>query len=104
MRKRWRCFHCDQIFTRPVDAREHFGAHQEDTPACCLRDHEHHLVHYIRRLEQELARYRSDDSDVMRSILTLESGHRQALQRAEELGYERGVNDMKTLGYRTEAA
>lgn len=26
--KQWRCFHCDQTFTRVADARLHFGATQ----------------------------------------------------------------------------
>lgn len=99
MRKQWRCFHCDAIFTRRKDAAEHFGADQADTPACCLRDHEHHLVHYIRRLEQEVAAYRADDSDVMRSIMVLESEHAAALKNAEEDGYSKGVQDMKSQGY-----
>jgi hypothetical protein len=40
----------------------------------------------------------------MRSIMTLEAEHAAALRREEEKGYERGVRDMKALGYRTEAA
>lgn len=95
MGKKWRCFHCDAVFTRRKDAAEHFGADQEETPACCLRDHEHHLVHYIRRLEGEIARYRAEDSDVMRSIMTLEADHHQALIRAEEDGYNKGIRDAR---------
>ena len=94
----WRCFHCNEVFTKRADAAEHFGAHVDDTPACCLRDHEHHLVHYIRRLEAELARYRADDSDLLRSILTLESEHLAALRSAEESGYAKGLRDGRELG------
>lgn len=25
-RRSWRCFHCDKVFTDPLDARQHFGA------------------------------------------------------------------------------
>lgn len=52
-------------------------------------------MHYIRRLEEEISRHRAEDSDVMRSIYTLEADHRQALIRAEEDGYGKGVRDMK---------
>ena len=45
-------------------------------------------------IERELARHQADDSDVMRSIMALEADHRQALIRAEETGYGRGVRDM----------
>lgn len=94
-RKHWRCFHCDELFTREVDAAEHFGISQSQEPACRIKSHEGHLVHYIRKLETELASYRADDSDIMRAMMVLESDHRQALIRSEEDGYGKGVRDMK---------
>jgi hypothetical protein len=103
MRKQWRCFHCDAVFTSRFQAGIHFGADQAATCACVL-PHERHLVDHIRDLEAQLDRYRADDSSVMRSIMTLEATHQAALRREEEKGYERGVRDMKALGYRTEAA
>lgn len=103
-RKQWRCFHCDGVFTRRADAADHFGAGELDVPACKITAYEGHLVHYIRKLEEELGRYRSEDSDVMRSIMTLEADHRTALIRAEEKGYDRGVTDMKLQGFCPEPA
>lgn len=94
-RAKWRCFHCNDVFTRRVDAAEHFGASEVEQPACEIKRHEGHLVHYIRKLEAQLASYRCDDSDIMRSMMVLESDHRQALIRAEEDGYGKGVRDMK---------
>jgi hypothetical protein len=102
-RKQWRCFHCDAVFTSRHEAGIHFGADMAGTCACVL-PHEQHLVKHIRDLQAELDRYRAEDSDVMRSIMTLEADHRQALIREEEKGYERGVRDMKAFGYQTEAA
>lgn len=93
MRKQWRCFHCDTVFTSLTCAAIHFGADESSTCACVL-PHEQHLVKHIRDLEEQIARYRAEDSDVMRSIYTLEADHRQALIRAEEDGYNRGVRDM----------
>jgi hypothetical protein len=101
-RKQWRCFFCDEVFTGFKHAAEHFGvddACEADIPACKLTSHEGHLVTYIRKLEKELRRYMSEDSDVMRSIQALEADHRTALTRAEEKGYAKGVEDMKTQGY-----
>lgn len=98
-RKQWRCFHCDAVFTRPQDAAEHFGATLEDQPACVMRDHEHHLIHYIRKLEQENRRYRAEDSDIMRAIYTLESESARRVKDAEERGYAKGVADMQAQGY-----
>lgn len=93
MRRKWRCFHCDDVFTRRQDAVEHFGATEGETPACQIKAHEGHLIHYIRDLEAQLSRYRQEDSDVMRSIMTLECDQRQALIRAEEDGYAKGLRD-----------
>ena len=53
-RKQWRCFFCDEVFTRAKDAAEHFGvdeACEADVPACKIAAHEGHLVKYIRKLE-----------------------------------------------------
>lgn len=104
MRRKWRCFHCDEVFTSRRCAQEHFGADEMTLPACRIAAHHGHLVHYIRDLEAQLDRYRAEDSDVMRSIYTLEADHRQALIRAEEAGYHKGVQDMKALGFKAEAA
>jgi hypothetical protein len=93
-RKQWRCFHCDEIFTNPRCAVLHFGNSEYQTPACQLKSYERHLVEYIRDLEGQLDSYRVEDSHVMRSIYSLEADHRQALIRAEESGYDKGVRDM----------
>jgi hypothetical protein len=100
MRKHWRCFFCDEVFTRFKDAAEHFGvddACEADVPACKIAAHEGHLVRYIRKLEHELRRHMTEDSDVMRAIMTLEAEHRQALIRAEEAGFEKGMRDGRAL-------
>jgi len=101
-RKQWRCFFCDEVFKRRKDAAEHFGVDdscEADVPACKIAAHEGHLVHYIRKLENELRRYVRDDGDVLRSIMTLEADQGAALRRAEESGYAKAVQDMKAQGY-----
>ena len=92
-RRRWRCFHCDAVFTSEREAAIHFGADEAATCACVL-PHEQHLVDHIRDLEKQLEGYRAEDSKILRSIYTLEADHRQALIRAEEEGYNKGVRDM----------
>lgn len=104
-RKQWRCFFCDEVFKRFKDAAEHFGcddACEADVPACKIAAHEGHLIKYIRKLENELRRYVTEDSDVMRSIMTLECEQGEKLREAEERGYAKGVQDMKAQGYCTE--
>lgn len=93
-KKKWRCFHCDEVFFSVKWAREHFGADQGATPACQIKGHEGHLITYIRQLEDDLAQYRAEDSHVLRAMFSLEVDHRQALIREEEKGYSRGVRDM----------
>lgn len=101
-RKQWRCFFCDEVFRRWKDAAEHFGcddACEADTPACKIAAHEGHLVKYIRKLENELRRHMHEDTELHRSIYTLEAEKTAATLHAEEKGYERGVADMKAQGY-----
>lgn len=100
MRKQWRCFHCDEVFTNYKCALVHFGNDEFKTPACQLKSHEKHLVDYIRDLEEQLDSYRRDDSVILRSIYSLEADHRRDLVRAEEDGYNKGVQDMVRTGIR----
>lgn len=100
MRKTWRCFFCDAVFTRRIDAAEHFGASEMATPACQIKGHEHGLVGVIRKQEEELQRYRAEDSDLIRVVETLKSEHAAELRTAEETGFARGVEDMKRHGIR----
>jgi hypothetical protein len=101
-RKQWRCFHCDEVFTSVKCAATHFGIDGLKTAACQLKSHERHLVDYIRDLEIQLDGCRAEDSHVMRSIYALEADHRQALIRAEEDGYNRGVRDMTPISELTD--
>ena len=89
--KKWRCFHCDEVFTNEADARLHFGPSCDRDPACQV-DAKH-----LRDLETELARYRSEDTDLHRQIEHLKTEHSQALMRAEEAGYAKGLKDGREL-------
>lgn len=97
-RKTWRCFHCDTVFFNPKHAAEHFGADERSTLACKLTNSEGHLITYIRKLENELSRYRGEDSDILRAMLSLEAEHREKIIRAEERGYNKGVLDASAIG------
>lgn len=97
MRTKWRCFHCNEVFTDKRCATAHFGASENNYAACQIKSFEGHLVEYIRKLEAQLDQYRAEDSLVLRSIYSQEADHRQALIRAEEDGYGRGVVDMTKL-------
>lgn len=96
-RKSWRCFHCDTVFLNPKHAAEHFGEDEGSLPACKLTNSEGHLITYIRKLEKELAAHRREDSDVLRAMYAKESEQTEAVRRAEERGYDRGVQEAKRL-------
>jgi hypothetical protein len=97
MRCIWRCFHCDTVFRNARDAREHFGATELQLTGCQIKGHEYALLRVIREQEEELARHRADDSNIMRAMEVMRYEHVDALRRAEEAGYNKGVADMLTL-------
>lgn len=86
-KKTWRCFHCDEVFRSSLKAQLHFGGCEGLMPAC------HIDAKHLRELEKELAKYRSEDTDLHRQIRNLECQHFTALRREEEKGYARGLRD-----------
>lgn len=102
--KCWRCFHCDDVFHTEMEARNHFGGTQESEPACRIKAAgEFALLRALRNAEDELDRYRAEDSDVLRAMSSMQSDHAIALRREEEKGYERGLRDGRAaLGERNE--
>lgn len=89
----WRCFHCDETFTKRSEAAAHFGYEQTATPACRIAPDLRGLIAHMRWQEGELSRYRADDSLAHREFYRIGAEHNQALQRAEEQGYARGLAD-----------
>lgn len=104
MRRKWRCFHCDAVLTHPTCAREHFGADESSEPACKLANSSMHLIRYIRKLEAEVAQYRREDSHALRAIYSKESEYADAVRKAEERGYDKGVSDMAKRDAATQGA
>lgn len=103
-RPTWRCYFCDEVFTTPGEAGDHFGASLTDKPGCLIdyrvqveagttTQRGRGLLMALRRAEAELARYREEDTDLHRAMHRMESEHRQALLREEEKGYARGLRD-----------
>jgi hypothetical protein len=95
----WTCFFCGETFTPPGAARDHFGADPLADAACRIKiGEERGLVMALRRAEEQLARYRAEDSDTDRALAAMRSDHHRALVRAEEEGYARGLKDGRELG------
>lgn len=96
--KTWRCFHCDQVFTSRVDARNHFGNDENAMPACHIKAAgEFALLTALRNAEEELSRRRAEDSDLLRAMASMEADHQVALRREEEKGYARGLKDGREM-------
>jgi len=94
--KTWRCFHCDEVFMTYAAARMHFGREQDSKPVCVIKiPGEWEIVRALRNAEDKLARYRNEDSDVIRAMEAMQSEHYAALRREEEKGYERGLRDAR---------
>lgn len=94
----WRCFHCGDVFTKGQErwAREHFGADQGQEPVCLIRSAgEGALLTALRNAQDELDRYRAEDSDLMRALFSMQADHQTALRREEERGYAKGLQDAK---------
>ena len=92
----WTCFHCGETFTSELDARNHFGSHEGRMTACEIREAgEFAILRALRNVEDQLDRYRAEDSDVLLAMASMQADHAQALRREEEIGYERGLRDAK---------
>lgn len=91
MKRKWRCFHCDGLFSSVRTAREHFGDWPADTPACVMSAAEGGLLGRVRKAEELLDRYRSEDSDKDRQMAAMVADQASALTRAMDRGYDRGV-------------
>jgi hypothetical protein len=90
-KKSWRCFHCDEIFTDFAEAEMHFGRSCMSNPVCIITAVE------LRDMENQLNRYREEDTQLHRELRQMESNHATALRREEEKGYARGLQDARYM-------
>jgi hypothetical protein len=90
-KKTWRCFHCDEVFRGRVRAELHFGSTQNAVPLCQIS------AENVRAMEAELALHRTEDTELHRQISNMQAGHADALRRAEESGYAKGLQDARHL-------
>ncbi len=92
-RKQWRCFHCDQVFTSERWAREHFGNDLYSYPACRIKDHEGHLIDYVRKLEAEIHDHRTENHKVLLAAYSMQMDAQRMVPEAEQRGYDKGVSE-----------
>lgn len=83
----WTCFHCGETFVARWTAAEHFGPDEIADPACRID------VAKFREMEALHLRHLQEDSDSDRRYHAQQADHAEALRRAEEEGYARGLRD-----------
>lgn len=85
----WDCFHCgdhfDPTFEGQRAAARHFGETPDEQPMCTV------TAKQFRAMEDELTRYRGEDTELHRQINRMYGERTQAVRRAEEEGYARGL-------------
>lgn len=87
---RWRCFHCDETFTDKSLAADHFGSLVNDTAACRI---DGGLAFAFRRQQQELDRYRAEDTGMIREVYALSSRHESEKREWGDKEYAKGLAD-----------
>lgn len=88
---KWRCFHCDQTFTDRDAAAVHFGTSERHQPMCSISSNEY------REMERRMEQYNAEDAEIHREMYRQRNEHIQALRRAEEIGYAKGVAESSDL-------
>lgn len=92
--REWRCFHCDELFTDPALAAQHFGCEIEDMAACRQLDQPaHELLAMVSSLHADLRRACAEDTPADRLYHSMSADRARAVREAEEQGYRRGLED-----------
>jgi hypothetical protein len=100
--REWRCFFCDEVFTSEREAGLHFGTFdscEPDVTACKLMSHQQHVLEYIRELEDEVRLYQSENHSTVKAVYAVHDEMQRAIKKAEEVGYNKAVQDMKSQGF-----
>ncbi|MBW7966765.1 hypothetical protein [Bradyrhizobium sp. BR 10261] len=90
----WRCFFCDEVFTDPKAAANHFGCdHPGNEPLCKLAQVDGGIAKVIADLAETLHGFQTEDNASFREFYALGADHRAALIKEEQKGYDRGLAD-----------
>lgn len=105
-KRTWRCFHCDENFTDRRLAALHFGASEDQEPACQIKGSEGGLLEALRRAERDAGdawhMIHNESTDAAKAYYAQQSRHLAQLTAMEQVGYDRGLADAQahpeTLG------
>jgi len=98
--RRWRCFHCDEVFVTEDEARDHFGFDCSCDPACRIKaGEERGLVKALRAAEENLARLVGDlhaeNGEAMKQLRRVQAQIGEHARDAEQAGYDRALRDVE---------
>lgn len=94
----WTCFCCGETFTTYGAARDHFGVDPfQDQQACRIKlGGERGLVMALRKAEEEAAKawaaVHDENTEMHKVLRSMAARHADALEAAEEVGYQRGFH------------
>ncbi|OHV24930.1 hypothetical protein EOS93_25270 [Rhizobium sp. RMa-01] len=99
--KEWRCFHCDDVFTDKRQAALHFGCDETSEPACKIKaGAEGSMLEALRRAEAEaqtaISAMHNESTEGWNAYYNIVTRASQQAEAAENLGYERGLQDGRT--------
>lgn len=102
MRKSWRCFHCDELFTSERCARNHFGSNEDRKPACIIKaGGESSLVAALRdaedQVEQWMMAVHNENTESAKAYYAQQSRHREQITAIEVSAYEKGIKEVNAI-------
>lgn len=107
--KQWRCYHCDQVFTDPILAADHFGDDRKNPkPAACegllnayaeaFERYGVHRNHHNAASVKQLANKFQGEVDNLRAENTALAAHVERLEKALESSHSRFASLCSGLG------
>ena len=86
----WRCFHCNEVFSKREDARRHFGEAPESDLACRVAQNALGALTALRRLEERVALLIRGDTRAAEEVRSTLLMHAETIKLAYEAGRGRG--------------
>jgi hypothetical protein len=93
----WECFHCGEILADRAAAAQHFGASEDQQPACQIKASDGGLLRALRDAEEALfsatCALHDESAEALKAWRAAGSRHHSALIAMEQAGYEHGLAD-----------
>jgi hypothetical protein len=98
--RKWRCFHCDEVFVTEDEARDHFGFDCSCDPACRIKSGEERgLVKALRAAEESVARLvgelHAENGEALKQLRRVQAQVGEHARDAEQSGYDKALRDVE---------